>query len=428
MNTLAPLRFAALGIAVSLAPAACGRPAGPSTPEALPALRIPAASPAPRRAVFPPTHANVHLNLVFNGGVRDLRKEIGVVDVVWGSVSPRPPQVFNQFYTPFERDGPYGGTHSPAWWKQHHPDWIEYRCDRTTIAYEFGEKANVPLDIANPGVLAYQRSSAVDPAFAAGYRSIDFDNLSLGNFARRCGHYASSGAWVAQYSGAYGDAAYRNDVIAWAQSTYAYVHAYAPSATMAINYSYQSDSTFAQNMALMTQTDEVLDERGFTNWGDRRDGPATGTEWSQIVRAIRALQNGGTCYMENGEEPGASQDISQAQRLWVVGNYLLTRDDCTYVWMSGFSPSGAQQYGRLWIFPEYGLKVGEPTGSAAAAGKGWERSYANGLVLVNPSNARVTFHLEGRYVDENGKRYASSIALPGGTAQILLTARTGGGS
>ena len=96
----------------------------------------PGTAPPPRRAVFPPTRSGVHLNLVFNYAVPDLRREIGVVDVVWGSRSPLPRQVFNQFYTPFERDGPYAGTHRLAWFERYHPDWIEYRCDRKTPAWE----------------------------------------------------------------------------------------------------------------------------------------------------------------------------------------------------------------------------------------------------------------------------------------------------
>jgi hypothetical protein len=141
----------------------------------------------PRRVQFPPTPSGIHLNLVFNSLVKDLRREIGLIDVVWGARLPYPKHVYNQFYTPFERDGPYGrSVHTLAWWKRNHPDWIEYRCNRKSVAFEYHER-DVPLDIANPAVLAYQRDSAVDPALAAGYRGIDFDNLELGNYWRRRG-------------------------------------------------------------------------------------------------------------------------------------------------------------------------------------------------------------------------------------------------
>jgi hypothetical protein len=402
---------------------ACASPGGvapAADAAAMPAMRPAASAPgAPRRWLFPPTPGGVHLNLVFNYAVPHLRSELGVVDVVWGSRSPKPLQVFNQYYTPFERDGQAAGRHTLAWFKHNHPDWIEYLCDRK-VAFEFRERYDVPLDIANPAVLQYQRSTFVEPAFAAGYRSVDFDNLSLGNYSRRCGHYTTSGAWVAQYSGKWDDPQYLHDVLAWASGTYAYVHAYSPSATMAINYSYQTGFGFATNRALMTDADEVLDEGGFTSYGMRGYNVTTGKQWARIVRSIRMLQANGTCYMENGEEPGLSSRISQAERLWVVGNYLLTRDDCTYVWISGYTASGAQDYGRILLYPEYALPIGAPTGAARAAGGGWTRPYTHGLVLVNPSARAVTFALQGTYKDENGASYAGSIVLPSGAGQILL--------
>ena len=124
--------------------------------------------------------------------------------------------------------------------------------------------------------------------------------------------------------------------------------------------------------------------------------------------------------MENGEEPSLSKDITQAERLWVVANYLLVRDDCTYVWMSGFTASGQQDYGRILLYPEYSLAVGKPTGAATRSGDAWERSYEGGLALVNPSGRRVTVPLQGQYVDENGQQYSGSIVLEKTSGQILL--------
>lgn len=377
--------------------------------------------PSPRRGEFPPTPSGVHLNLVFNYLVKNLRHEIGVVDVVWGSRSPNPKQVVNQFYTPFERDGPYGRpAHSLQWWKQNHPDWIEYRCDRKTVAFEFKER-NVPFDIANPAATAYQRTSAVDPALMAGYRGIDFDNLELGNYWHRCGHFSASGSWVRQYSGKDDDPRYTGDVLAWAQSTFAYIHRRSSTATMTINFSYDGSFSAKPNYRLATQTDEVLDESGFTNWGTKGQNVTTPQEWRNIVGLIRAVQANKGCYMENGEEPALSKDITQAERLWVVANYLLVRDDCTYVWISGFTKSGAQDYGRILLYPEYELAIGKPTGSALEIGGAWERPYAGGLALVNSSDRIARVPIKGRYVDENGRHYSGEVTLAEKTGQILLS-------
>ncbi|MBV8373171.1 MAG: hypothetical protein JOY69_07900, partial [Candidatus Eremiobacteraeota bacterium] len=168
-----------LGIGLLLAALGAGCRGGGAVPIQDPALpsgtvaespQRESALASPRRQLFPPTPGNVHLNLVFNYAVHDLKREIGVVDIVWGASSPNPPQVFNEFYTPFEREGLYApSNHSLQWWKTHHADWIEYRCDRTSIAWEFGDRHDVPLDIANPAFLRFQRSGAVAPALDAGY-------------------------------------------------------------------------------------------------------------------------------------------------------------------------------------------------------------------------------------------------------------------
>ena len=418
MNAAPKIAFVVLAAALGgCGTTIAGAPPGSAGADAWPA-RAPDA--VPRRNQFPSTPSGVHLNLVFNYRVPNLRREIGVVDVVWGARSPYPKRVVNQFYTPFEREGPYGPSHDLHWWKRNHPDWIEYRCNRKSVAFEFGERSVVPFDIANPAVLAYQRASAVDPALAAGYRGIDFDNLELGNYFHRCGHYAPDRKWVAQYSGSDTDPRYTGDVIAWAKSTFAYVHALSATATMAMNFSYDGNFSAERNDALSAQADEVLAEAGFTNYGAKHHNVTSPREWRQIVGLIRAIQSRRGCFMENGEEPALSKDISQTERLWVVANYLLIRDDCTYVWISGFAASGGQDYGRILIYPEYGLPIGKPTADAREVDGAWQREYSGGLALVNPSHRRVMIPLKRAYVDENGRRYRGSIVLGATTGQILL--------
>ncbi len=88
--------------------------------------------------------------------------------------------------------------------------------------------------------------------------------------------------------------------------------------------------------------------------------------------------------------------------------------------MSGFTKNGGQDYGRILLYPEYKLAVGQPKGPARGAGGAWERPYGNGLALVNPSDRDVKVPLQGSYVDENGNEYSGSITLAKQTGQILL--------
>jgi hypothetical protein len=225
---------------------------------------------------------------------------------------------------------------------------------------------------------------------------------------------------VQQYTGNPVDPAYTRDVLAWAHGTFAYIHRYSPTATMAINFTYDSSFSASSNHDLATQTDEVLDEGGFTNYGSKGHNVTTPQEWRQIVGLIHAVAANKGCYMENGEEPELSKQIPQNQRLWVVSNYLLIRDDCTYMWISGFTASGGQDYGRILLYPEYKLNVGKPLSAMKSINGAWERNYSGGLALVNPSIHSVTIPLHDTYVDENGKYYTKSITLKPATGQILL--------
>ena len=98
-------------------------------------------------------------------------------------------------------------THDPTnhnnetWWKENHPTWILYRCDRTTPARKCFPPAPcdppLPLDITNPEVVQFQLEHGVLPAKQQGYHGIAWDNFNLGNAIKACGHYDAHGKWVA---------------------------------------------------------------------------------------------------------------------------------------------------------------------------------------------------------------------------------------
>ena len=121
-----------------------------------------------RTQYFPDTTNNIHLEMVFNYNVPDINAETGVVDMVWGSNFPKEPRnVYNTAYIPYSVDN---FTNSVAWYQQNHPDWLEYLCDRTTLAFEFGATTLAPIDFANPAVQAYQWANWVDAPLACRLR------------------------------------------------------------------------------------------------------------------------------------------------------------------------------------------------------------------------------------------------------------------
>jgi len=374
--------------------------------------------PASRANLFPPTTDGIHLEMVFNYNVIKPSIESGVVDMVWGSnYATQPAGVYNTSYIPYSVDN---FTNSVAWYQAHHPDWLEYLCDEKTLAYEFGATTLAPLDFANPAVQAFQWANWVDAPLAQGFGGIAVDTMDLTNDWQRCGHFSTTGTWVQQYTGQSDDPAFRKAVLGWEAATYAHVHAYSNTATLQVNVTYHFGEPKADNLQLMTTTDLLFDERGFTNWGTAARHVSTPMEWQTILTALQYVESKGLCYMTNGEEPGPTEDISQADRLWVLANYLLVKNDCTYVYMTGIT-NGQQDYGSLFVFPEYSVAIGHATGTMTKKQGAWLREFSGGLTLVNPYDATATVTLSpGYYVDVNGRAVLSPVTLTRQTGTILL--------
>jgi hypothetical protein len=366
-----------------------------------------------RTGPFPKTPADVHLEMVFNYGLGgDYGQETGVVDQVWGAdFAEQPSGMYNSAYIPFDLDNftPDG----LAWYQQNHPDWLEYQCDQKTLA----DSSLAPLDFANPDVRAYQWQQWVDAKLTQGYQSIAVDRLSLTNGEFRCGHFDTSGHWVKQYSGNADDKKYRRDVLQWEALTYQHVHAASATATLQVNAYYVYGTPYdEQNIALMTTADLLFDERGFTEFGGPPNVP-TPEDWLVIADKIDAVQSKGICYMTNGEEPGTNDDITQAETEWVVGNYLLFRNNCTFMYMTGI-----QDYGKVVQRPEYAMNLGKYLGDRFQTQSVWERNYAKGLVIVNPSASDATVRLpSGHWFDVNRNRMGASVVLTHQTALVLTS-------
>ncbi len=393
---------------------------------ATPALHAVRPVQTPSTPAFPAdTTTGIHLGLPFNYAIAP-SDEVAPVDYVFGSNYPQTPStVYNTFYQPFQRDG--DATHSLTWWQTQHPDWIAYQCDQQTPAYEFGDK-NMPLDIANPAVLAYLLQTAIIPAINKGYPSIAFDNVGLDNSAQRCGVWQQQSdgtrAWHQEYSGQYHDPAYAQTVLAWAKymrqqiDTYVQQHGLSRvTITMNLSEDYEHPEDFA---LLAPYFDIDYNEAGFTNWGN---GPVTGADWLTLAQEVQTLDAAGKAVILNGEEPQATSAITTAQIQWILANYLLVKGHHTYTYISGMINSGKQQdYGRLILFPEYYAPVGAPLAPMQADGGVYQRAYAHGLVFVNPS-ATTTYTVQlpsAFYTDLYGQVYQGSLTLTPASGIILL--------
>jgi hypothetical protein len=369
---------------------------------------------------LPDTTENIHLGLVFNYKITDPQTEAGKVDFVWASQYPtQPAQVYNTYYYPYDRE-PDGG-HDINWFLQNHPDWIEYQCDKTTIAYEFGAP-NPPLDITNPAVLSYIETTYLAPnlQLGTGYQGIAFDNPSFGNdgawTGMRCGHFDTSGNWVAQFNATSDDPAYRQAIIQWAQSMRSWIHTHFPAATMGVNFSYAfgfpSDSD-----TLLSNIDIDCDESGFTNGNNGPPWFYTDEQWLAKMQSLQRFLSPGHELFSINQEPIPFTELTDDQVQWALANYLLIKNNASYLNISGY-----QEFGDIYIRPEYAAPIGHATNSMYLSQQVYMRDFSNGLSIVNPSSSQaITISLPANtYKDLYGNTINPPITLPIHTGLVLL--------
>ena len=156
--------------------------------------------------------------------------------------------------------------HDLAYWKAFHPDWVLYKCDRVTPAYEFGDP-NMPLDFVNPALLSWQIQTYAQPASESGYDGIAADNLNLQNLFGACSIYRDD-QWVQCYTGQLDDPRWRTDVINWLtrmqQALHHLRHPLALIPNLALDGLSPSDPLIQQ---VVSHIDGIEDEDGFTHCG-----------------------------------------------------------------------------------------------------------------------------------------------------------------
>lgn len=376
-------------------------------------------------AAFPRSDTGIQLEMVF-----DYKTSRGFgfpdIDAIWSASQPVRGR-YSTFYLPFDRDQNSGLA--PAWWLAHHPTWIEYRCDRRTWATESGDP-NAPLDVGNPAVRRWQWSHEILPAMAQGYQGVAFDNLNLDNYHGRCGHYDQQGRWVSQFAQ---KVAYQNSVLSWALFMRSKLHRIGR--TFNINFSYEEDVPAAANQALAGIPDLLFDEAGVTQGGSRSAPPITVAHWQHVLTTARAVEARGACYDLNGEEPQDTAKITLRERAWILGNYLLMRGRCTFVYITGYrtyalAPYRApiagrdQDYGTFHLFPEYRLAIGRPLTGPMQHGCVWIRRYSAGLVVVNPSHVTALVRIGRPLYPLHATAARRSFSLPADSAEILMPRRT----
>ena len=377
---------------------------------------------------LPDTREGIHRALVFNSKVKDVDSEAGVVDVVWGAEKPLPKSVYNISYYPFDRDrdgGVGGKSHDYAWFKQNHPDWISYTCDRTTPAWEFNSdnpERYVPLDITNSAVLQYMIDQYMAPAIAKGYSAIGFDNITFQNIFHRCGVWRD-GQWVQQFSGkAIGDAAYVQSLLDWAAWTHPKLKSLGADVVLNFSHDFRIPGFGALKPAFLKNVDMVLDEGGSVDIGNGT-GSNSEADWltnthfeQELVRQGKALIV--VNYIKTAHYSFNKMDTGLAMR-WSLANYLLVKGQHSYIYIGTLNEAGTMP-----DHADFKLPVGHPTSAMYKTGDVYARDFSNAGVFVNPSTRK------GTSVDLTGANYCDTdnhsigiLVMPPQSGEIVLNCK-----
>lgn len=373
---------------------------------------------------FIDTLNDIHLFQSFDYRIKDPVTVAQYYDFVWG-VTPRKvplfreghPEIVVSYYIPFHRD--WGSFKEPEDWAEHnlsywrhlHPDWILYRCDRVTPAYEYG-KRNMPLDFSNPDVVAWQVQMYGEPASRSGYDAIAADNLNLDNMFGACGFYRH-GRWVQRYSGARKDPQWRADVISWVSRMYTSLHSLAHPLALIPNFDLGGglQSGDPSVLEIVNNVDAILDERGFTNYGGNY---VTGNDWLQMVQFIQNVQEQNKAYYILNK---VNRRLRVSQIHYVLASYLMCKGRHASVFING-----DENYGRDIRHSEYDAPIGSPQGDMYFAQHVYWRRYSGGMVVVNPSQSTAyTVRIpSSSYHDISGHGVRSRITIAPHSGMVLI--------
>ena len=364
-----------------------------------------------------PPDGGVNRGQPFDRKVPDPSVYGGSVYFVWGAEKPTgTPPILNAKYLPYSRDNDRK-THTFEWFKANHPDWIVYTADKKTPAWGFTypNGNNMALDITNPAVRQFYWDTFIAPALAAGYKAMAFDNVDLGNWDKRSGHFDAQGNWVKQFSGDKIDSAYVRSVLEWMEYLTARLHAQGITVAANITFPIKHPELEPAMHILVETVDIWCDEQGFT---DHSDSLFTDAVWQQKFDFLRSLPAGKFHWAVNEMSARHLADASPDQIDWAVANYYLYRgrNDLLTV-------CGEQEYGVFLDTPAMHVDLGHPLAPPVHdAGGAWTRAYSKGLVAVNPSSKiEVALQLQpGVWLDSHNQEHSGKIHIRPNSALLLM--------
>jgi hypothetical protein len=413
-------------------------------------------------------------SFVYNYTPSQYADKLGTRDVVWDNRPTTiqggahrlhfPPSTFSSAYTAVNRlpadvivygktrlmtacGVPHGGC-PLSWFRSNHPEWIIYKADQVTPAYQFGDTTWVPLDISNPKYRSWLFANYYQPILDLGYQALSVDNVTPRNDFGEVGTCsiaptthctADGGTWTQLYSGtARGDEAFIRNRVEWVRAITGFAHSRNRSTIGNVTYDPVNTKASAD---LIDAFDVWFDEPGFT--GDtnpspcRLDNPTSVIDrtWVNKVNFITTLNAGAgpkayitensICPNGSYQHPGKGSNFEVVE--FAVASYLIIKNRHTYLFTyfdngttGGVGAFNDETPTARW--PQLSLRHGAATGKHAVTGGVYHREFADALAIVNPSRSEgKTFDVGSRaYHRSDCARYSGLVTVPPMTGMVLL--------
>ncbi len=360
-------------------------------------------------------------------------------DAVWASLSPRewdaahPGMTVSEYYI-MGLDQVAVTHRTLSWWKAKHPDWIFYACTASgapthDIAYMPGvANADMPIDIENSAAVADEVNTMAGYAKAAGYNALAVDQVVFwniyhgGNAAfgqkRNTSEYGC-GSWhgntfVRRYSSPQ-DPRWTADVIAYTRVAHAILH----SRGMVLLVNHPAGNINSPNeQQLVVNTDELLNETGFSDYG--RYTQKLGLMVETLAWSRYAQQHGVAVFTVN-KFINIPSSVTGIPLEYSIATYLLANQGAELLYTGGLHGYGTQQ-----IHPEYSAPIGTPCSDVGDGPTVFFRRFTGGLVVVTASSSgSFTLPAGKGYRDLIGRPVSSTLHLGPTSAYVLLAAVKG---
>jgi hypothetical protein len=409
-----------------------GAPAADSDPDSRMVPRVPGPFNAPG--------SPIQFGQLFDKGIPDDLIEHGR-GIVWNSPQVIP-GVINIYYSPAYRLFGKPPAHYASWieWLYaNHPDWIVYRDDGVTVAYEFANTKYPPFDIANEAAVSYYLDAVGNAA--KGHQAVGFDNVSVGNawgasvvYANPThilcpvGKHPSCGGTAKRiWSGATdgSDLAFANDNLNYLAAARNAFHGKG----LAL-FCNNNESAGRNPTPLQTRAAEICDgnmDEGFVYEGCFGTRPRFFIDrtWS-LIEGSSTVDAKGWWFAVVYTCGDSVADWSKAEADWTIANYLLMIGNPDRNYLS-IAPRGSRDYVAYpsYLSPAIGTALEAPP--AAGCAPDCRRNYSNGFVVVDPSSTEsVTYDVSGSACRDiwGGRVPRGRHALPPASAVVILGCRS----